>query len=283
MASLLSARISFSDLLLDCHMLEPGAGVGPYLTFRLDVTNLSQNLTRELYLPIEGILLLQEPSGKSAFISRVMDQTPAEKPLSDLRLPFNDLRSFFLFSPLSWEAVTEIIARFGANESLKLALDLRGGFLEAIGSINQRMYGFTPSFGFILHKSVWERWVSGWTTVSLAVELSGKTPREVVVDFVESLKCLNIGALKGAVAMARRCLELATDLKGAKGASLAEKLKDLKNNGVLSDPDYSLASGVRSFGNYGAHPQDDLLKTITRSDAEMSITVTKHLVNKLFS
>jgi hypothetical protein len=283
MASGLSDKISIVNLQLDCQMLEPQSGVSPYLTFRLDILNLAENLTRELYLPIEGLLKTKEPSGRQTFISRAIDVTTANQPLTDIRLPFNTPRIFFLYSPLSWEAVTEIIARFESEEYLEFVLDLKGSFLDAVRTASQRMFGFTPTFEFLLGRKTWERWVSGWATISLALDMPENTPREVVEDFVESLKCLKVGALKAAVAMARRCIELAADSRRAKGSNLVEKLKDLRDEGNLTEADHSLASGVRYFGNYGVHPQDDLLKTITRGDAEISINVTKYVVSRLFA
>ena len=107
-------------------------------------------------------------------------------------------------------------------------------------------------------------------------------PTEVKADLEEAGKCYNACAYRACVTMCRRALEGALDAKNAGGPLLVDKLKDLRNRNVLSAAQFKVATVIRQFGNYGAHPQDDLLESVTKGDAEAIMGITEQIILKFF-
>jgi len=66
----------------------------------------------------------------------------------------------------------------------------------------------------------------------------------------------------------------------AKGNHLHEMLSDLKDRGLIDPATYNTATGVRQFGGYGAHPQDDYLKDVDRGVADLVLKVTQRLIQE---
>ncbi len=112
----------------------------------------------------------------------------------------------------------------------------------------------------------------------IEMEIPKTLPLNVIEDFEEALACSRVEAYKATVAMCRRGLESLSDSLQAKGDYLALKLKDLKDKGLIMESTYHLASGIRQFGNYGAHPQDDLLKGIDRNEVVMVLSAVERLL-----
>ena len=81
--------------------------------------------------------------------------------------------------------------------------------------------------------------------------------------------------------MCRRGLESLADELNANGNYLAQKLEDLKNRGLIMESTYNLAFGMRQFGNYGAHPQNDLLKDITKNEATIVLNVAEQILREI--
>lgn len=86
-------------------------------------------------------------------------------------------------------------------------------------------------------------------------------PMSVVEDYAEGLVCLSSGANRASVSMFRRAIQNAMiDL----GADVKLDLIDqIKNVGTLTKDIKDWAHNIRIFGNWGAHPQDDMLHDIT--------------------
>jgi len=78
--------------------------------------------------------------------------------------------------------------------------------------------------------------------------------------------------------MCRRGLESLADNLNANGKYLAQKLEYLKDKGLIMESTYHLASGIRQFGNYGAHPQNDLLKDIDKNEATIVLNVAERIL-----
>jgi len=115
----------------------------------------------------------------------------------------------------------------------------------------------------------------------IEIEIPEALPQNVVDDFGEALACSRVEAYKATVVMCRRGLEsLAGELK-AKGGHLVQRLEDLKNRGVILESTYNLASGIRQFGNYGAHPQDDLLKDIDKNEATIVLNAAERILREI--
>ena len=115
----------------------------------------------------------------------------------------------------------------------------------------------------------------------IEIEIPETLPQNVIDDFEEALACTRVEAYKAAVIMCRRCLEGLVEALQTKGTRLIDKLEDLKTKGMIFDSTLNLASGIRQFGNYGAHPQTDLLKDVDRSEAEIVLKTAERLLKEI--
>lgn len=114
-------------------------------------------------------------------------------------------------------------------------------------------------------------------------DLPGSAPRDVLNDFVEAIASFNVNAFKGSVAMSRRALQQALEDKGAsKGIALADQVSELERRNLLDKAAANLAHGVRYFGNFGAHPQDDLLSQISSDEAKLALDVVEKILKELY-
>lgn len=106
----------------------------------------------------------------------------------------------------------------------------------------------------------------------------------VASDVREAIAAYNALAPRAAVVMIRRALERACLEKGAKGEKLWEQIRDLhKRAGLFDDAHVALATATRHFGNFGAHPNDDLLQDLTEDEARRALDLGLHLINKMYS
>ena len=130
-----------------------------------------------------------------------------------------------------------------------------------------------------------DSWLSEWTSFyAEVVGLLRTVPREIFSDYTEAVKCYNIGAYRASVVMSRRALQQALEDRGAtKGNRLLDQIDELKSKGIMDKATASLAHGVRHFGNYGAHPQDDLLADVTQDDARLILDVLKKILLILYT
>ena len=107
-------------------------------------------------------------------------------------------------------------------------------------------------------------------------------PAEVNEDFIEAQKCYDAEAYKATVVICRRALENMADLQQAKGNNLFEKIEDLYSREVIGKGTFEIATRVRQFGNYGAHPKDDLLGGVAKGDAGAILEITQHLLKDVY-
>ena len=83
--------------------------------------------------------------------------------------------------------------------------------------------------------------------------------------------------------MIRRALERACNEKGASGDQLWKKIRDLHDRlGIFDSAHYALATATRHFGNFGAHPNDDLLEDLSDDDARRALDLGIHLISKIY-
>jgi len=149
---------------------------------------------------------------------------------------------------------------------------------------SKKIYKLHPIFKFSVPKNVIDDWLPRWSSFYAQYEgLPSTVPREVLDDYIEAFKSFNVGAYKASVTMSRRALQQALEDKGANPKnSLYNQINELGDRGLLDKATVSLAHGVRHFGNYGAHPQDDLLNDVTRDDAKLALDVLKRIILKLY-
>lgn len=107
-------------------------------------------------------------------------------------------------------------------------------------------------------------------------------PLGIQNDVNEAQICHNVGAYKSCVVMCRRALEQVCDDKGAKGGNLNNKIKNLHVTGLINPELADAFNVIRYFGNYGAHPKDDLLSGIDVSSAQNVLEVTIHVAQLVY-
>ena len=92
---------------------------------------------------------------------------------------------------------------------------------------------------------------------SAGTDYLGKTPDSIKSAIEQAKKCLAINCNDAAAEMCRAALERMAKDKEAQGRWLADKLKDLKTKGLLTQIVYDAADRVKEWGNTALH---DLLK-----------------------
>ncbi len=103
-------------------------------------------------------------------------------------------------------------------------------------------------------------------------------------DVMEAVAAYNAYAPRAAVVMIRRALERACQEKGDRGDKLWQKIKDLHERvGMFDDAHVSLATATRHFGNYGAHPNDDLLNDLIDDEARRALDLGVYLISKMYT
>jgi hypothetical protein len=61
-------------------------------------------------------------------------------------------------------------------------------------------------------------------------------------------------------------------------------IKDLHDRvGLFDRAHVALATAARHFGNFGAHPNDDLLDDLTDEEAQRALDLGVHLINSMYS
>ncbi len=103
-------------------------------------------------------------------------------------------------------------------------------------------------------------------------------------DVREAVAAYNAQAPRAAVVMLRRALQRACCEKGARGNKLWEQIRDLEQRTRVFDSAHaSLATATRLFGNFGAHPNDDLLDDLAEDEARRALDLGLYLINKMYS
>ena len=149
------------------------------------------------------------------------------------------------------------------------------------------LYGFRlwrPSVRFLVTRAQFEKYLRAWARAKDAlVDVPGGLPSMIYQDVLEASRCLDIEASRAAAVMVRRALQGALIDKGADiSKPLAEQIRNLNENGLLSSDVVSFAQGLRFLGNFGAHPNDDELEEVTLDDAKLGFQVVSKILRQLY-
>jgi hypothetical protein len=107
-------------------------------------------------------------------------------------------------------------------------------------------------------------------------------PEGIRSDVHEAKVCLSANAYNASVIMTRKAIESAAILKGARrGRRLIDKLRDLRDQGILNTIQYEMAEATRWVGNAGAHP--NRVQGVTKGEAEAAIKLVELLFDTLFT
>jgi len=288
----LTSSLGFDDHFIITASLEPSEK-GLIITIVFENKRIARNQFTpniEIWFPIEGYLSYAQKVYKTETITIIDhiydlgDLRTRRKKYDYLISPGNSTVAYFYCKvPLEHlERMREISEKEGL---VTLFLHLYFSGLYKARSLSQKTYKYHSIFEFKVSKATIEDWISQWTTFYAQYEdLPPAVPKEVLSDYIEAIKSFNVGAYKASVAMARRALQQALEDKGAtKRARLLEQIDELKSKGILDKATSSLAHGIRQFGNYGAHPQTDLLAQVTPDDTKLVINVLKKIIKQLYA
>ncbi len=107
-------------------------------------------------------------------------------------------------------------------------------------------------------------------------------PEAIRADYAEACRCWHIQSYKASVVMCRRVMQAVAGDKGALGDKLHQQLDDLKGKGLITTSLHEVATEVRHFGNFGAHPRDDGLDNVTIDDAKSLLDLTYAFLDILY-
>lgn len=104
-------------------------------------------------------------------------------------------------------------------------------------------------------------------------------PSTIIKPYREALKCFRANAYEACVIMCRKGIEAICYDKGETKGNLINKLKILKDKGVLEETFYKWSNELREIGNLGAHSHDT---EITKQDAKDTLEFFEALILYLY-
>jgi len=281
--------IYWNHFTIYCQLDAMGRGLGATVYFRNDPLSPSTTTPSvEVWYPIVGYLeyIEQGPQPKRIPINQVYEvEDNSQGQALDLKIDPGKLSSTIIFytnvTLTQAESMRALADKLG---TVTLNVHLYFSVLYDAGTIKQKTYAFNPVFPFNVTKVKMRDWIAQWTSLyARSEDLPASVPKNVLDDYVEAMSSFNINNFKASSVMARRALQQALEDKGAtKGSALAAQIEELKGKGLLSDATANLAHGVRQFGNFGAHPNDDLLAQVTSADASLVLNITKKILKELY-
>jgi hypothetical protein len=84
-----------------------------------------------------------------------------------------------------------------------------------------------------------------------------EVPSQIATDYVEACNVLSLSP-KASAALARRCLQTMLNEQGYKGNDLKKQIERLLEARVLPTHIQTTVDAIRKFGNFGAHPINDI-------------------------
>lgn len=113
-------------------------------------------------------------------------------------------------------------------------------------------------------------------------KLDPAIPTDVASDYIEAVKCFDIGANKASVVMCRRALQTSVIQKGATKDKLNAQIDELFKKGIITEDIMNWSHEIRLTGNIGAHPDQDGLENVTPQDAEELIKFVEEYLNYVY-
>lgn len=111
-------------------------------------------------------------------------------------------------------------------------------------------------------------------------------PEKIREDLAEADRCFHADAYKAAVTMNRRAIQriVLDKIKDPeiKKKKLWAQIDALFEKGFITKDLKETAHEIRHFGNFGAHPSDDLLDSTTLEDAKIVDRLTIDLVRTIY-
>jgi len=107
-------------------------------------------------------------------------------------------------------------------------------------------------------------------------------PKKVTDDYVEAIKCFDVGANKASVVMCRRALQNSAIEKGAKKGRLVDQIDELYGREIITKDVRDWTHEIRLTANIGAHPDEDGLQVVTQEEADELIKFTEEYLNYVY-
>lgn len=104
-------------------------------------------------------------------------------------------------------------------------------------------------------------------------------PKELATDLDEAKRCFSVEAYRACATLARRCIQQACMMKGAKTGDLVAQIKELTSLAIITKDVEEWATVVRWVGNDAAHPGKDL---VTKEDAEDVLKLAEQFLHVIF-
>lgn len=295
----LNGKASFSDFLelnVFLNAYERGLGI------QVILSNTKQTNVRNVAQEYPHFILNSDPSMNLGYVSQtkgrivltildsnvglwnLLNNEQSTDVISSLVPPqhqtFN-LDYFSLVLPGQWIRMKELAEKNGVIE---FNIHLTVSFTYRPNSVAYEFLLWHPVISITASKAQLEEFITTWAkSKESLIDLPSGLPPEILRDMVEASKCVDIEASRAAAAMVRRALQQALLNIGTQETDLYLQIEDLKNRNMLSPFEVSFAHGIRFLGNYGAHPQDDLLKEVTLEDAREAFQAVSKILRQLYS
>ena len=113
-------------------------------------------------------------------------------------------------------------------------------------------------------------------------KLDESIPKQVADDYIEAIRCFDVGAKKASVVMCRRALQNSVIERGAKKDKLLNQIDELFGNQIITKDIRNWAHEIRLTGNIGAHPDEDGLNDVNHEDADELIKFMEEYLNYVY-
>ena len=135
--------------------------------------------------------------------------------------------------------------------------------------------------------------ISGGTLTSASLQagvydtildvLVWKIPQDILYDLGEAAVDLANLSIRSCVVMCRRVVHtvlLEHDIKD--NLSLHDMIEEARGKGILNEQQTRQAQAIRYLGVTGAHPKDEELRSVDLLDAQMTLAMTKRLLQTIY-
>jgi hypothetical protein len=99
---------------------------------------------------------------------------------------------------------------------------------------------------------------------------------------MEAITCHAEECYVAAAIMIRRCLEELCENRGARGATLKDRIASLRTAVVLPDVLFEAMDELRLLGNDAAHIEAKIFDQVGKTEVEAAIAVTKEILKAVY-
>ena len=116
-----------------------------------------------------------------------------------------------------------------------------------------------------------------------------EVPKSIAADYVEACQVLPLSA-KASAALSRRCLQAMLQAHGCKDKDLAKEVQQILDEKdpakILPRPIHQTVDAIRNFGNFSAHPINDITSlqviAVEPQEAEWCLEIVEALFEHFY-